>query len=330
MKPIICITKKEYQKANGVFDACPGFTCVPVSLEEAALSKTIKDHRAFAAIVGVDPYRDTLYTSLPRGGVIARFGVGHDGIDKPKATQHGLLATNTPGVLDDSVAEHAMLLMGGFIRHIAACHGGMKSRQWGPAIGSELCGKTLLVIGCGPIGRKTAKIAAFGFGMHVIGYDIGSVNAEQLQREFGIQSLCDNLDAALAEADVVSLHIPSVPATWHYVNSVFLSKLKPSCVLVNTARGPVVDEISLFDALNVKRIAGAALDVFENEPFKPVDPHKDLRTLDNVLLTPHIGSSTVEACRRMAESCLVNIKAAFERRYGDLNLLNPDVLKSLT
>jgi len=327
MKPLICVTEKEYHKARDIFAVESEFECIPVPFEEDKLAAVISKKSAFGCILGVEKYQGPLYQAIGRGGIIARFGVGHDGVDKQKASRNGIFATNTPGVLDDSVAEHAVLLMGGFARHSAACHGQMKAQQWNPVIGSELHGKTLLVIGCGPIGRKTAKIAAFGFGMRVIGYDIGAVDAELLRRDFGIQSLCADLDAALAQADMVSLHIPSTSATRHFVNAVFLSKLKPTCVLINTARGAVVDESALYDVLKAGYIAGAALDVFENEPYLPVDSAKDLRTLENALLTPHIGSSTVEACRRMARRCLHNIKAAYAKQYDVLDLLNPEMLR---
>lgn len=327
MKPLIYITEKEYYKAEDIFKSEDDFDCKPIAYDEEILSKAAKTNNAFGVIIGVEPYKGHLYSALPKGGIIARFGVGHDGVDKRKATENSVIVTNTPGVLDDSVAEHSILLMGCLVRQIAACHGGMKNNQWGAAVGSELCGKTLLVIGCGHIGRKTAKIAALGFGMRVIGYDVSKLNAEQLKREFGIQSLYADLNMALAEADFVSLHIPSVPETRHFVNAVFLSALKPSCVLVNTARGPLVDEIALYDTLKAKRIVAASLDVFENEPYVPVDPHKDLRKLDNVLLTPHLGSSTFEACRRMASICLKNINATYKQKYHELDILNPEVLR---
>lgn len=329
MKPAVAVTEKEFLKARPLFEADPSFACFAAPLEEDRLAAAIRKHGAVAAILGVDPYRDALYAALPRGGVLARFGVGHDGIDKALATVRGLLATNTPGVLDDSVAEHAILLLGGLLRRIAACHGTMTQSLWQPEIGSELKDKTLLVLGCGPIGRKTARIASFGFSMRVIGYDTARLDGARLKEEFGIHALVPRLDEALAVADAISLHLPATPQTRHFVNAEFLRRLRPSCVLVNTARGPIVDESALFDALARGALAGAALDVFENEPFRPADPGRDLRALDRVLLTPHIGSSTVEACHRMAARCLADIRAARERRYGDMALLNPGVLDVL-
>jgi len=328
MKQNICITVKEFQKAAQIFNASD-YNFIPVNPDEHLLSQAIKQHKASHAIVGVEPYTAELYAVLPRGGVVARFGVGHDGIDKVKATQAGLFVTNTPGVLDDSVAEHAVMLIGCFARNISQHDSDMKDNKWQPAIGTELKGKTLLVLGCGPIGRKTAKIASFGFEMNVIGCDVAKVDKEQLRQNYGFNDFAVKYEDVIAQADYISIHIPSIPATKHFVGKVFLSKLRKNCVIINTARGPVVDEIALYDALKSKQIAGAALDVFENEPFVPVNPEKDLRTLDNVILTPHVGSSTVEACCRMAHCVLANLTACVEKRFNDMNIVNPEILETL-
>lgn len=329
MKPLIYITEKEYYKAEDIFKSDEEFDCKPVAFDEEILSKTAKDNNAFGVIIGVEPYKDRLYSSLPKGGIIARFGVGHDGVDKQKATENSIIVTNTPGVLDDSVAEHAIMLMGCFARNISRHDKDMKDRQWLPTIGNELRGKTFLILGCGPIGRKAAKIASFGFGMNVIGYDITKLDENQFKTNFGFNKIVSSLDDVLCKADYISIHIPSVPSTRHFINKEFLSKLKPECVIINTARGPLVDEKALYEALKSKNIAGAALDVFENEPFNPINIEKDIRTLDNVILTPHIGSSTVEACKRMAQSCLRNIKAAYEKRYNQMDILNLQVIDRL-
>ncbi|GAH15692.1 unnamed protein product, partial [marine sediment metagenome] len=205
----------------------------------------------------------------------------------------------------------------------------MKDKQWEPAIGKELKDKILLILGCGAIGCKTAKIASFGFGMNVTGYDVAQLDHARLKNNYGFKELTSDLNNALAEADFISIHIPSIPATRHFVDSQFLSNIKPDCCIINTARGPVIDETSLYNALKNGKIKAAALDVFETEPYKPTDPDKDLRSLDNVTLTPHIGSSTVAACRRMATSCLKNIRAAYKKKYDQLDILNKDVLAKL-
>lgn len=329
METVICVTEKEYYKAEEVFKVETDITFIPASIEEDKLSDMISNNRAFGCILGVEDYSNRLYESLPQGGIIARFGVGHDGVDKQKATEKGLIVTNTLGVLDDSVAEHTIFLMGAISRNISRHNLQMKNNNWSPAIGSELKGKTLLVIGMGPIGKKTSKIASFGFGMDVIGCDITDLDQQQLIKDAGINKLVKSYENEIDKADYVSIHLPSIPATRHFVDHNFLSKMKTNAYLINTSRGPIVDETFLFDALKSGQIAGAALDVFEKEPYEPGSNDKDLRALDNVLLTPHIGSSTVEACERMAKSCIKNINAALHKEYDNLDILNPQVLNQL-
>ncbi len=329
MKPIICVTEQEYFKAEDIFKNSSEFDCIPVGFEEDAVSKAVIDNKAFGVILGVESYCDKLYAVLPRGGIIARFGVGHDGVDKQKATDAGLIATNTPDVLDDSVAEHAIFLMGSLARQIASHDANMKSKQWQPSLGSELKGKILLVVGCGNIGCKVAKIASMGFGMNVVGYDVCKLDAEQLQQDWGIERIADDLERELGIADFVSMHIPAIEATKHFINSDLLSSMKNDAFLINTSRGSIVNENALYDSLVESKIAGAGLDVFEKEPYSPTDPDKDLRSLNNAVLTPHVGSSTLQACQRMAVSCLNNIKAANDKKYDQLDILNKDVLAKL-
>ncbi len=320
--PVVLVTEAEYAKGRAVFAGAAGLTCRPAPSEEAALAEAVRAAEAPAVIVGVDPYHgDALYDALPRGGVIARFGVGHDGVDKDKATQRGILVTNTPGVLTASVAEHTIWLMGALLRHVARADADLRAGSWRPVIGAEVHGKTLAVIGCGAIGRQVAAIAAHGFGMRVTGFDVPGLDADELA-PWGIRRLTTDWAEAVANADVVSLHIASTPETRRFVNAQRLAAIRSGACLVNTARGAVVDEAALYDALASGRLAGAALDVFEAEPYRPAVPDKDLRTLPNVLLTPHIGSSTVEACTRMAERSLANVRAGLARRYGEMDVVN--------
>jgi len=274
----ILVTQPEFRKAEELFVAAG---CEPAPAEEQALADAVKARGARVVIVGVAPYRGPLYEVLA-GGLIARFGVGHDSINKSLAKQQGIIVTNTPGALDASVAELAIWLMGCAVR------------PCGGAVGMELRGKTLGVLGFGNIGKRVAQIGEHGLGMKVLACDVGPgfVRAEELFRE----------------SDVISIHLPSNADTRHFINETRLSWMKPTAVLINTARGAVLDEAALYDALAARRLAGAALDVFEIEPYQPVAPGKDLRTLDNVVMTPHIGSNTREANRRMAEMCLENVR----------------------
>ena len=167
---VVVVTETEFRKAEPVFTSSRRFRCVPAPSAEADLAQAIRSCGACHAIVGHLPYRDALYAALPPGSVIARFGVGHDGIDKAKATAAGLLCTNTPGALDDSVAELAMLLVAAAARHLTALDARMRSGAWAPQVGMELRGKTLAIVGYGRIGQAVARIASAGFGMRVVAY----------------------------------------------------------------------------------------------------------------------------------------------------------------
>jgi phosphoglycerate dehydrogenase-like enzyme len=327
----IAVTELEFRKAEAIFTqaAEEGLACVSVAAEEESLAASVHSSGARHIIIGVERYMGPLYEALSAGGVIARFGVGHDGVDKPLATTKGLLCTNTPGTLDDSVAEHALNLLLAAARHTVTVGAELRAGRWSPQLGGELQGKTLAVIGCGAIGRRVAQVAARGLGMKVIGCEVANVNVEQLQREFGFTAVVKKFEEAVREADFVSIHIPSVPQTRHFLNGARLASLPTRCWVVNTARGALVDEVALFDALAASKLAGAALDVFEREPYEPAVAGKDLRTLLNVVLTPHVGSSTREACERMARRALQNIRLAEAGRFVEMDLLNRDVLAKL-
>lgn len=324
----IGVTEPEYRKAESVFSGASeaGCDCVPVPSDEKELAEELRRGRFQHVIVGVTAYRGPLYEALDPGAVIARFGVGHDGLDKALATSRGLLCTNTPGVLDDSVAEHAMGLIMSLARHTPLHVARVERGQWLPQLGMELKGKRLGVIGCGGIGRRLSRIASRGFGMTVVGLRRSHTGDEELRQQFGFDRVVSNFEEAAAGTDFLSLHLPGGPETRHFLNRARLESLPRGCFLINTARGSLIDEDSLFDALSQGRIAGAALDVFETEPYRPQTPEKDLRHLSNLVMTPHIGSSTREACDRMAQGALRNIRLAGERKHAEMNLLNPAVL----
>lgn len=324
----VAVTELEFAKAEDIFRgaATEGFACVPAPAAEAALVEAVRIHGARHVIVGVEPYTGPLYAALAPGAVIARFGVGHDSLDKAQATARGLFCTNTPGALDDSVAEHTIALLLAAARHTVAVAGALAAGRWQGRVGVELRGRTLAVIGCGPIGCRVAAIAARGLGMRVVGCRRAADGVERLQRDFGFAAVTTDFGAAVRDADFVSLHIPSLPETRRYLGAERLAQLLPRCWVINTARGAVVDEVALFDALAAGRIAGAALDVFTREPYEPAAPGKDFRTLPHVILTPHVGSSTVEACERMARRALQNLRLAGAGRYAEMDLLNREVL----
>ncbi len=324
MKPCVFVTEIEFEKSKNVFEAAEAIEAKSVPLEENALAEAVIANDCRAVVLGVDAYTGPLYEALGQtggdnGAIIARFGVGHDGVDKQLAQAHNIVVTNTPGALDTSVAEHAVWLIGALSRQVAAHDMHMKSSQWTPSLGQEVRGKTLLIVGCGNIGRKVARIASSGFGMNVIAFDAMPLDATQMKEEFGCTSIAPSLDDALAAADAVSIHLPAIEQTRHFVDSKFLSTMKHDALLINTARGSIVDECALYDALKNSSIAGAALDVYEQEPYVPVDPSRDLRSLPQVVLTPHVGSSTTQACEGMANCCLKNIKAFFDGERASLD-----------
>ena len=329
---IVAVTGPEYEKGRTIFERADeqGLACLAGPPEESELAAAIRQQGARHAILGVETYVERLYDALPIGGVLARFGVGYDGLDLRLATERGLLCVNTPGVLDDSVVEHTLALILSATRHVPVLNERMRQGMWDESTGVELRGKRLAVIGCGTIGCGVARSAAFGFGMEVSGCEVRDVDVESMRREYGFTAISKDFAEAVLHADVVSLHVPATPATRHFVSGERLAQMPSNTRLINTGRGAVVDEAALFDALKSGSIRGAALDVFETEPYAPVDPDKDLRTLSNVIMTPHVASSTFEASRRMAARTLQNIKLAEGKEYNQMDLLNPEVLDHQT
>jgi phosphoglycerate dehydrogenase-like enzyme len=323
-RPLVLVTRPEYHRGEPAFASCADFDCVATAEDETSFVETIGRTQARYLIVGSVRYTGGLYSALPRGGVIARFGVGHDSVDKVKATQTGLLVTNTPDVLQQSVAELTLLMIAAAARHFELATAETRGGEWILRQGIELAGKTLAIIGCGAIGTTVARMAASGFGMRVLGYARRKPASET--KDVSLEFISDDFAEVVREADFVSLHIPGSPENAHFIDKSRMDSFPERAWLINTARGAVVDETALYDALIQKRIAGAALDVFEREPYRPVDPARDLRTLPQVMLLPHIGSHTVEANRRMAERALRNIRLAEARDFAAMDLVNREVL----
>jgi phosphoglycerate dehydrogenase-like enzyme len=322
----VLVTDSEYRKAEASFASARGLECLRAPDAEADLASAIRDAHASFVVVGPRPYSGPLYEALPAGGVIARFGVGHDGIDKAKATAAGLLCTNTPGVLNQSVAEHTMLLVGAAARRLPAMSANMARQLWEPVMGEELQAKTLAIVGCGGIGRAVARMATLGYGMRVVGCCRPDAPPPAALEHFA--EVTNDFRTAVHGADFVSLHLSATRDNLRWVNRERLACLDRRTWLINTARGSVVDETALFDALLERRLGGAALDVFTREPYVPIEGGGDLRALANVILTPHVGSNTAAANRRMAERALHNIVLAERRAFADMDLVNPEVLSS--
>jgi phosphoglycerate dehydrogenase-like enzyme len=323
-RPLVLVTEPEYRRGEAVFGTATDLECMSSPSAEEALADAVRTAGARYVVVGGSAYRDRIYTALPRGGVLARYGVGHETVDKIKATAAGIFCTNTPDVLHQSVAELTLSMIAAAARHLLGVATGVIDGKWSPRQGVELQGKTLAIIGCGVIGRTVARIARAGFDMRVLGYRRRAAAPAESDRLFDL--LSEDFGTVVRDADFVSLHIPGSPENARFIDRDRLRLCPARAWLINTARGVVVDEAALYDALVGNRLAGAALDVFEREPYEPADPARDLRTLPQVIMLPHIGSNTAEANARMAERALRNIRLAMAGNVSAMDLLNPDVL----
>lgn len=243
--------------------------------------------------------------------VIANFGVGVNHIDLAAAARAGCIVTNTPDVLTDDTADLALLLMLAVLRGAGAGERRLRAGAWdgwGPTrdLGRRLSGKTLGIVGFGRIGQAVARRAMHGFGMRVLAWSRRRPTAETLD---GV-TWVEDLDALLPAIDVLSLHTPGSATTRHLLDARRLALLPAHAVLVNTARGDVVDEGALVEALAAGRLAGAGLDVYEREPVV----HPGLLTREDVVLLPHLGSATVESRVAMGMRALENLVAVFDGR----------------
>lgn len=252
--------------------------------------------------------------------VIAKHGAGVDNIDCPAATARRIPVVYTPTANSNAVAEHTLALMLALARQIGPASAAMLAGRFSERNrfqGVELAGKTLGVIGLGRIGAQVARLAHYGLDMSVSAYDPFVVKTSYS----GPALIADSLETVLRQADFLTLHLPLTPDTRHLINARSLEWLKPTCRLINTSRGAVVDETALTAALNEGRLAGAALDVFETEPLPVNSP---LCTAPNILLTPHISSSTDEALERMSLQAAQGILAVLHGHRPEF-VANPEV-----
>lgn len=249
--------------------------------------------------------------------IFANYAVGFDNVDLKAAQERGVMITNTPGVLTNTVAEHAFALILSIAHRIAEADRFTRAGKytgWAPMmlLGHDVSGKTLGIVGLGRIGSRVAHHGALGFEMKVLYYDVK--RNEEFEKEIsafgGRVEFRENPDDIFREADYVSIHVPLLPTTKHLVDARVLSLMKKTAYLVNTSRGPIVDEAALVEALRNNAIAGAALDVYENEPALALG----LADLENVILTPHIASATQETRQAMSELAAQNIIEALEGR----------------
>ena len=250
--------------------------------------------------------------------IVANMAVGYDNVDLEAATRRGIMVTNTPGVLTDATADHAWALLFSIARRVPESERYLRAgkfKGWGPLLflGGAVTGRTLGIVGAGRIGSAVATKSR-GFNMRVL-YTARSPKP-RLEAETGARRV--ELEELLRESDFVSLHVPLAPDTVHLIHAGSLRLMKPTACLINTGRGPLVDEAALADGLRSGVIAGAALDVFEREPAV----HAELLKLENVVLTPHTASATVESRSKMSTMAAENLIAGLAGQRPP-NLLNP-------
>lgn len=279
------------------------------ALDAPALMAAVRASDAIVTSVTDRISADTLAAEPRRVRIIANYGVGTDNIDTTAAARLGVAVTNTPGVLTDDTADIAIYLMLAAMRRTGAAERELRERRWTGwrpthIFGGTLHGKTLGIVGYGRIGQAVAR-RAVAFGMRVI-----YVRRRQVEDDAPIATRAGSLEALLAESDVVSLHAPATPETRHLIDARRIALMRPTAVLINTARGSLVDEAALADALAHRRLAGAGLDVFEDEPTIPAA----LSMLDDVVLLPHIGSATRETREAMGRLVVENLEAFFDGR----------------
>jgi lactate dehydrogenase-like 2-hydroxyacid dehydrogenase len=280
----------------------------PLTAEE--LAEAVRTADAILPTV-TDRITAEVLAATPRSTrIVANFGVGYNNIDVEAARQRGVVVTNTPDVLTDCTADLAMTLLLSVARRTGEGERHVRNGEWTGwrpthMLGTKVTGKTLGIIGLGRIGRAVARRAHHGFGMRILYYEPMPVPEAELADLAAEQR---NLDDLLAESDFVSVHVPATPETHHLLNGERFRTMKPGAFLVNTARGDVVDEAALVEALRTGAIAGAGLDVYEGEPV--VSP--ELTTMQNVVLLPHLGSATQETRVAMGMRAIGNLREFFD------------------
>ena len=282
--------------------------------------RRVKDKEGLVCLL-TEKVNDELLRVSPKLRIAANVAVGYDNIDVATCTKRGVVATNTPGVLDETTADFTWTLMMAVARRLAegeqlARSGNWKGWNLDQLCGADIWGKTLGLVGFGRIGRAVAR-RALGFQMHVIYTDAVKAPAE-IAKSLNVEYR--DMNTLLAESDFISLHVPLMPETRGLFDSPKFYRMKPTAYLINTSRGPVVEEAALVAALDAKKIAGAALDVYENEPFI----HPGLKR-PNVVLAPHLASASLETRTKMAVMAAKNVVALFTGQMPP-NMLNPAVL----
>ena len=265
---------------------------------------------------------EEVFDHAKRLKVVSNYAVGFNNIDVNEATKRGIYVTNTPGILTETTADCAFALLMTIARRIAEADRNVRAKKWihawGPKmfIGADIHDKTLGIVGLGRIGTAMTQRAK-GFKMEVVYYD--PYRRMDLEKEWGIRYA--PLDELLATSDFVSIHVPLTEETHHLISKKQFSMMKRTAYLINTSRGPVIDEKALYEALKKRTIAGAGIDVFEKEPLDPKSP---LIELDNIVMTPHIASASVETRTAMAVMAATNFVSVLIGKEPP-NPVNPEI-----
>jgi glyoxylate reductase len=322
-KPRVYCTHPLFEEARGLLDAnCDAeYWASAERPPREDVLRRVKDKEGLICLL-TEKVNGELLRAAPKLRVAANVAVGYDNIDVDACSKRGVVATNTPGVLDETTADFAWTLLLAVARRLGEGEALARSGNWkgwnlDQLCGADIWGKTLGVVGFGRIGRAAARRAC-GFQMKVI-YTDAVRASEDVERPLNAEFR--DLNTLLAEADFVSLHVPLLPETRGLFDGPKFYRMKPTAFLINTSRGPVVDEAALVAALENKKIAGAALDVYENEPFI----HPGLKR-PNVVLAPHLASASLETRTKMAVMAVNNVVALFKGQRP-ANMLNPDILR---
>ena len=292
-------------------------------LTEAELVTAIKDADALIPVIP-DKINKKVVEAGKKLKIIAAYSVGYDHIDLETSTNKNIYVSNTPGDLTQSVAEHSLSLLMAVARKTSVgdrfCRNG-NYKYWDPLlfIGPKLMGKTLGIVGFGRIGQQFARIAKYGLNMKILYSD--PTKRDEAENLLDAEKV--ELEYLLENSDIISLHCNLCEQTHHLIDTAQLQMMKPGAILINTSRGPIVDEKALTRALKEKWILGAGLDVFEEEPKIT----KELLQMDNVVLTPHIGSATWEARIQMARMAAENVVDVLINDKSPRNLVNKELLK---
>jgi phosphoglycerate dehydrogenase-like enzyme len=290
------------------------FPARALQLTEEELLRDLKD--VSATIAGSEPYTRRVLAAHPTLRVIARAGVGYDAVDVAAATELGIAVCTAPGTNQDAVAEHTFALILALAKNLILQHLGTRGGSWPRQANLPLRGRTLGVVGLGRIGKAVA-LRGLAFGMRLLAYEPYPDASFVAQYQVPLVSL----DQLLAESDYVTLHVPLTPESKYLINRRALERMKPSAFLVNTARGGLVSEADLVTALRSRQIAGAALDVFEQEP--PVN--SPLLELDNAVFTPHAAGVDLQSRDDMAEASARAIIALARGAWPAEQVVNPQV-----